>query len=211
MFFDHLLLAFTSFFTVMNPLGLVPVFIGMTTKLTPQQRRATALRATLTSFIVLVAFGLGGRLIFDFFGISVNSMRVVGGVILFGIGNEMLGAKLSRTKVPSETVTEYIRDIAVTPLGIPMMTGPGAIATMLVLVNDADTLPRYAAVYLGAALVVLVIYMVLMSGEWIMARLGTDGNNVLLRIMGLILMVLAVEFIVSGLTPIVRGMLIIAP
>lgn len=206
---DYGLLAFTSLFTVMNPIGLIPVFVGMTSKLTTAQRRVTALRATVTSFVVLVLFGVGGRFIFEFFGISVNGMRVVGGVILFGVGYEMLGAKLSRTKAPSETVTEYIRDISITPLGIPLMTGPGAIATMIVLVNDAGTLPRYGAVFLAAALVDLTIFVVLLGGEWIQARIGDDGNNVLLRIMGLILMVLGVEFIIGGLTPIIREILML--
>jgi len=206
---DYAILAFTSLFTVMNPLSIVPIFVGMTGELTQQQRRATVRRATITSFIILVAFGLGGRFIFSFFGISVNSMRVVGGIILFGIGYEMLGAKLSRTKHPSETTTDYMHDISITPLAMPLMTGPGAIATMILLVNDAHTLPRTIVVYVAAALVVIIIYIVLVSGEWIMARLGEDGNNVLLRVMGLILMVLAIEFIVGGLTPIVREMFLL--
>lgn len=209
--FDYAVLVFASLFAVMNPISMVPMFIGMTTNLTTEQRRSTARRATITSFIILVAFGLGGRFIFDFFGIGVNSMRVVGGIILFGIGNEMLGAKLSRTKHPSESVNEYIRDIAITPLAMPIMTGPGAIATMILLVNDAGSVARYIVTFSVAALVLLTIYLTLMSGEWLMQRLGEDGNNVLLRIMGLILMVLAVEFIVGGLTPIVREMFLLTP
>ena len=201
---DYALIAFTSLFTVMNPMGLVPVFIGMTANLTREQRRTTARRAVITSFSVLLLFGLTGRFIFEFFGISISGMRVVGGIILFGIGYEMLGAKLSRTKEPSETVTEYIRDISITPLGIPMMTGPGAIATVIVLANDGESALHYVVLFAVVALVVSIIYAVFMSGERLLAFIGEDGNSVLLRIMGLILMVLAVEFIIGGMTPILR-------
>lgn len=207
--FDYAILVFASLFAVMNPISIVPIFIGMTSQLTQKQRRVIARRSTITSFLILLMFGLGGRFIFEFFGISVDSMRIVGGVILFGIGNEMLGAKLSRTKLPSETESEYVKDISITPLAMPLMTGPGAIATMIVLVNAADSMAQYAMVFLGAGLVVITIYVVLTSGEWLMRRLGEDGNNVLLRLMGLILMVLAVEFIIGGLTPIVRTMLLL--
>jgi len=203
---DYALIAFTSLFTVMNPIGIAPVFIGMTTNLTRSQRRATARRAVLTSFGVLMLFGLTGRFLFEFFGISVAGMRVVGGIILFGIGYEMLGAKLSRTKAPTETVGDYIRDISITPLAIPIMTGPGAIATIIVLANDGGTVLHYLVLAGVVALVVTVIYLVLMGGERMLDFIGEDGNSVLLRIMGLILMVLGVEFIIGGLTPILREM-----
>lgn len=202
--FDFFLLALTSLFTMLNPLGVVPIYVSMTTRLDIQQRRSTAQRAVFTATLLLISFALTGQFIFAFFGISINSLRVVGGVVLFLIGYEMLQARLSRTMHDDEPVTEYVSDIAITPLAIPMICGPGAIATVIVLSGDATT-PLHFGILLAVIIALMILmYVSLRSAERIMRVLGDSGNKVMMRLMGLIVMVLAVEFFFGGLKPILR-------
>ncbi|MDV7396955.1 NAAT family transporter, partial [Arthrospira platensis SPKY1] len=119
------LLAFTSFFTLLNPLGTMPVFMTMTADLTHEQRTATARKASIVAFITILAFAFSGQLLFNFFGISVHSFRIVGGVIFFLMGMDMLQARFGRVKLKEDEVKRYVDDISITPLAIPMMCGPG--------------------------------------------------------------------------------------
>lgn len=197
---------FVSLFAVVEPLGLIPLFIGMTGGMAPADQRAVARRACLIAFATLVVFALTGQLIFRFFGISVDSMKVVGGIIFFLIGYEMLQAQQSRTAV-DRGPPEADGDVALTPLGIPMIAGPGAITSVIVRWNEADTFAKEAAL-LVAIVAVMLLTLVLLSGARRVARaLGESGNRVLLRLMGLITMVIAVELFFGGLTPIVQRML----
>lgn len=198
------LVAFTSFFSVMNPVGVMPLFLSMTAGLELHDRRRTAIKACTVAFITLVIFGLLGEFIFNFFGISVNGLRVVGGFIFFKMGSEMLQAQVSKMKLPDEEVKRYVGDISVTPLAIPMITGPGAITNAMLLMQDAHDV-SFKSVLVGVMLIVCVIMLVaLLFASRIISVLGNTGINVLVRLMGLIVMVVAVEFFVAGLTPIVR-------
>jgi len=192
---------------VIDPLGALPIYLSMTASLTNQESRRVAVRAIITALIVLVTFALTGPQIFRFFNISVNSLRIVGGVIFFIMGYEMLNARLSRTKMDEESTHEYIEDVAITPLGIPMIAGPGAITTVILLMNESHMLEKQAAVFFAIAAVMLVSLMFLVSARKVMSFLGTSGEKVLMRLMGLIVMAVAVEFFVSGLRPIVQSMI----
>jgi multiple antibiotic resistance protein len=201
------LLCFVSLFTIIDPFGALPIFVAMTLKLSPSESRRVAVRAVLTAWIVLILFALTGRFIFDFFAISVNSLRVVGGIIFFIMGYEMLEARLTRTKSDEESVTEYVEDIAITPLGIPVIAGPGAIATVIVLMNETTGLiEKEIALLLAITAVLTLTFVFLIGARQVMRALGHSGNKVLLRIMGLIVMAIAVEFFFNGLKPIVQGM-----
>jgi multiple antibiotic resistance protein len=202
------LLCFVSLFTIIDPFGALPIFVSMTTKLSHSESRRVALRAALTAWIVLVLFALTGRFLFDFFGISVNSLRVVGGIIFFIMGYEMLEARLTRTKSDQESVTEYVEDIAITPIGIPLIAGPGAITTVIVLMNETTGLiEKEIALMLAITAVLTIAFFFLIGARQVMHVLGPSGNKVLLRLMGLIVMAIAVEFFFNGLRPIVQGML----
>lgn len=202
--FDFFLLVVTSLFAMLNPLGLVPIYVSMTANLSVEQSRATAQKAVLIATAVLIAFAFTGQFIFAFFGISVNSLRVVGGVIFFIIGYDMLQARISRTRHDDEAVHEYVTDIAITPLAIPMICGPGAIATVIVLSRDAHTPLNFAILIIVLLSLMLLTYVSLRSAEKIMRVLGENGNKVMMRLMGLIVMVIAVEFFFGGLKPILR-------
>lgn len=205
--FTFFILAFTSFFSLINPLGTMPVFMTMTSSLTDTDRTHTAKKASIVAFITLLLFAFSGQLVFKFFGISVNSLRIVGGVIFFLMGMDMLQARLGKVKVKDSEVKSYVNDISITPLAIPMICGPGAITNAIVLMEDAADY-RYKIILIFTMMLVLIIsFLVLVSSSKIMKLLGETGNNVMMRLMGLIVMVVAVEFFFSGLKPILQDIL----
>jgi len=201
------LLAVTSFFTLINPLGVMPIFMTITGDLNAEQRKKTARKATIVSFFTLVAFAFSGQLLFQFFGISVNSLKIVGGVIFFIMGQDMLQARLSKIKVSDSEITEYVNDVSITPLAIPMICGPGAITNGIVLMEEAGSVESKLILVGAIFLTCLLTYIILWSSTKIINFLGDTGNKVLMRLMGLIVMVIAVEFFFSGLKPIVQEML----
>jgi multiple antibiotic resistance protein len=201
------LLCITSFFTLINPLGTMPVFMSMTADLSIVDRNKTAKKASIVSLITIVAFAFTGQLLFNFFGISVNSFRIVGGVIFFIMGMDMLQARLGQVKIKDNEVKSYITDISITPLAIPMICGPGAITNAIVLMEDANTLPKQIVLIISIALIMFITYLILFSSSKLMKLLGQTGINVMMRIMGLIVMVIAVEFFFSGLKPIILDLL----
>lgn len=198
------LLSFTSFFTLINPLGTMPIFMTMTADLEQKQRTRTAKKASIVSFITIVIFAFSGQLLFNFFGISVNSFRIVGGVIFFLMGMDMLQARLNKVKIKESEIKTYVNDISITPLAIPMICGPGALTNAIVLMEDADSIERKGVLIASILLVMVLTYFILYSASRVIKFLGETGNNVMMRLMGLIVMVIAVEFFFSGLKPILQ-------
>jgi len=204
-------LCFVTLFTMVNPLPVVPVYLSMTSKLSPPTARRVALKATTTALLVMVLFAVGGRFIFQFFNISTDSMRIVGGILFFLIGFDMLQGRPTRTKHDDESVAEYAEDIAITPLGTPMLSGPGTITSVILLMNESSTLVHRVELFAAVLVVSVLTYLILVNGQRILARIGSSGNKVLTRLMGLIVMVIAVESFFAGLRPIVRSMLTAIP
>lgn len=201
------LLCFTSFFTLTNPLGTMPVFLTMTNGMSDPERKAIVRRATIVSFITLMVFTFSGQFLFKFFGISSNGFRIAGGFIIFKIGFDMLQARYSNAKLKEEEVKTYADDISITPLAIPMLCGPGAIANAIMLMDDASTLTLKGTLIGVIAFVYFVTFLILRASTRLVKVLGETGNNVMMRLMGLILMVIAVECFVSGLRPILIDIL----
>ncbi len=200
------LLYFASFFTLINPFGSMPVFLTMTSKLSKKERTKTAIKAILTAFITLMIFAFAGQMLFDFFGISVNSFRVVGGIIFFIMGYDMLNARFSSFKsIPQENVKTYVDDISVTPLGIPMIAGPGAITNSIVLMEDSTDFVLKTLLIGTIVFTMILTLLIYLGGSRIIKFLGETGNKIMLKLMGLIVMVIAVEFFFAGLGPILRG------
>lgn len=206
--FSFGLVVFTAFFTIINPFGVMPVFMTMTASLTPDQRRSTAIKAILVSLITVTLFAFSGNILFDFFGISVASFRIVGGIIFFLVGYDMLQARFSKMRIPKDKVAEYVGDISVTPLAIPMIIGPGAITNAIVLMSDAKTFAHQVAFFVAVFAVLASVLLILLSATQIMKVLGQTGSKILMRLMGLIVMVIAIEFFLSGLKPIIRDIII---
>ena len=196
------LLCFTSFFTLTNPLGTMPVFLTMTHGMTDKERQTIVRRATIVSFITLMVFVFAGQFLFKFFGISTNGFRIAGGVIIFKIGFDMLQARYTNTKLKDEEIKAYANDISITPLSIPMLCGPGAIANGIIMMDDAHTWSLKVTLVSVIALVYILTYIILRLSTKLVRIIGETGNNVMMRLMGLILMVIAVECFVGGMRPI---------
>ncbi len=193
---------FASFFTLTNPLGTMPVFLTMTKGLDEEQRAQIVKRATLISFFTLLAFTFTGQFLFSFFGISANGFRIAAGIIILKIGYDMLQARFTNTKLSDEEIRTYANDISITPLSIPMLCGPGAIANGIMLMDQADTFEMQAILVGMIGLIYLLSYVILRASSRLTPVLGETGLNVMMRLMGLILMVIAVECFVGGLKPI---------
>lgn len=204
--FTIFLLGFTSFFTLINPLGVMPIYLSLTSDLSDQMRVVVLKKSLLVAFIILILFALSGQLLFNFFNISVNSFRIVGGVIFFLMGMDMLQARLSKIEIKSSEVKKYVNDITITPLAIPLICGPGAITNAIVLMEDTTTIVEKIALLLALISVILITYLLLLSANKIYRKIGEVGNNVLMRLMGLIVMVIAVEFFIAGVRPIILSM-----
>ncbi|WP_019039263.1 MarC family protein [Psychroflexus tropicus] len=200
-------LSFTTFFTIINPLGVMPIFMTMTSELDKESRKSTAKKAILASFVTILLFAFSGQILFKFFGISVDSFRVVGGIIFFLMGMDMLQARLGKVKVQESEIKTYVNDISITPLAIPMICGPGAITNAIVLMEDAGSVEMQAILIGAIGLVMGITLAILLSAGKIIKLLGQTGNNVLMRLMGLIIMVIAIEFFLSGFKPIFQDII----
>ncbi len=182
-------------------MGIMPVFLTMTSELSKKERRLTAIKAVVTATLVLIMFAFLGEYLFNFFGISVAGLKVVGGVLFFIMGYDMLNAKLSRMKIREEDVEAYVDDISITPLGIPMIAGPGAITNAIVLMGESNNWSESGLVLVSIILVAAVLLAVLIGAVGITRFLGDKGNKIMMKLMGLIVMVLAVEFFFDGIKP----------
>lgn len=198
---------FTTFLTIINPLSLMPVYLTMTSELSPEDKRITAVKAVITAFITMVTFAFAGQAIFDFFQITTNGLRVAGGIIFLLIGMDMLQARFPRIRMNKKEVKEYVSDISVTPLGIPMICGPGAITNSIILMGDAKNPAMKGMLFASMLAVCILTLIVLFFSPRIVKFIGETGNKVMMRIMGLIVMVVAVELFFAGLKPIIRDIL----
>ena len=198
----YALLCFTSFFTLTNPLGTMPVFLTMTNGLSDDERKHIIKRATIVSVVILIAFTLCGQFLFKFFGISTNGFRIAAGFIILKIGYDMLQARYSSAKLKDDEIKAYVNDISITHLSIPMLCGPGAIANGIILMSDATTWELKATLIITIIVVYVISYVILRLSTRLVRIIGETGNNVMMRLMGLILMVIAVECFVGGIKPI---------
>lgn len=192
----------TSFFTLVNPLGTMPVFLTMTKGLSDVERASIVKRATIISFLTMMGFTVLGQFLFKFFGISTNGFRIAAGFIILKIGFDMLQARYSNTKLKDEEIKTYANDISITPLAIPLMCGPGGIANSIILMDDANTWLLKGILFGSIAFIYVVAYLILRASTRLVVVLGETGNNVMMRLMGLLLMVIGVECFVAGVKPI---------
>jgi multiple antibiotic resistance protein len=196
------LLAVSSIFFLVDPFAAIPSFLAITEGVDPQRRARMARKGAVTCFIVLTTFAFAGRLIFSIFGITLPAFEIAGGLILLLIGLDMLEAKRSPTQEASGDKEEAAskEDAGIVPLGIPMLAGPGAISSVMVLVGQVTTKWQMVAIVGCIAFTALVSYFVLASAGRVRKLLGDTGIRILVRIMGLLLVALAMQFFVNGLT-----------
>jgi multiple antibiotic resistance protein len=197
----ELLLVFTSIFFIVDPFAVVPTFLAMTERDTPEHRRLLARRGAWTCAIALIAFALGGSLIFTIFGITIGAFKIAGGVLMGLNALDMVQARRSQQRETPAEKAEGIQkeDIGIMPLGIPMLAGPGAISTVMVLALGSKGPLVTAAVYVSIIVTALISYWVLAAATLVERRLGQTGMRILTRVMGLVLCAIAVQFIIDGI------------
>ncbi len=200
----YFLYTYMSIFTIVNPLGTLPVYAAFTDSVKRDQAVRVARTASLVAFVLMILFALTGQFLFNFFSISIDGLRVVGGVLLFLTGYDMLQGKNSRTKILSRAERLEIEEFAITPLAIPMICGPGAITVVIVLIQEANSLVHKSILFSNIALVCFANFLFLIGSKRILSLLGNSGNKVFFRLMGLIIMMIAVEYFFRGLTPYVQ-------
>ncbi|MDA3860473.1 MAG: MarC family protein [Melioribacteraceae bacterium] len=199
--FENILLNVTLLFTMINPLAVVPIFISLTDSFSMAESRRVAIKASLVSFITLTLFALSGKVVFDFFGISVNGLKIIGGILFFIMGYEMLRGITVPKKVDTDSNANFGGEVAITPLAIPMITGPGSITMVIILMQSADSVFKKGEIITGIFIVTVLTAIILISGRKLMSFLGPSGSKVMMRLMGLIVMLMAVEFFFAGITP----------
>jgi multiple antibiotic resistance protein len=197
-------LALSSIFFLVDPFAAIPSFLAITQHADPARRKRMARKGAITCFIVLTSFAVAGQLIFRMFGITLPAFEIAGGLILLLIGLDMLEARRSPTQeTHGDTVEGAAKeDAGIVPLGIPMLAGPGAISSVMVLVGQVPTLWGWqmGAILGSIALTAAVTYFVLAAAARVRGVLGETGIRILVRIMGLLLVALAMQYFVNGIT-----------
>jgi len=197
----ELVLIFTSILFIVDPFAVIPTFLAMTVRDSPDQRRVLARRGAWTCAITLIAFALGGSIIFKIFGITIGAFKIAGGVLIGLNALDMVQARRSQQReTPIETAEGIEKDdIGIMPLGVPMLAGPGAISTVMVLALGAKSTAATVTVYGSIVLTSVITYFVLSGASMVERRLGQTGMRILTRLMGLVLSAIAVQFIIDGI------------
>ena len=193
--------AFSAIFFVVDPMAIIPVFLAMTVGDTPEKKRHMAFKAAIATVVTLLVFAIAGNVVFSMFGITLGAFKIAGGALLFLLSLDMMKASPSKVRMRPEEKREGAErdDVAIVPLTIPMLAGPGAIATTMVVTSNAKGRPLYLAVVVAVIVVTgLATWLVLRSALLIEQRLGNTGLNVMTRVMGLLLAAVAVQFVVDG-------------
>lgn len=198
---------FMGLFAIMNPFANTPIFIGLTQSNTPSQRRAIAFKSLLYAFIIVGVFCITGKFIFSLFGITLPAFKITGAILLFLVGYKLVQGKESEVHQPDDEAKKRIKklhednsiNIAITPLAIPILAGPGTIATAMNFVGESPTTTHILIVLISFLLLCLITYLMFVYGEKLVHFLGKGVINVISRIMGLILAVIATQMLIGGI------------
>ena len=196
--FEFLLTSFVALFIIIDPIGLTPVFIAITQGMDDTLRRKVALRSVLVSAFFISLFIAGGETVLGFIGISMPAFRIAGGILLFLTALEMLFQRRSKRR-ENQTEQELVDDPSVFPLAIPLIIGPGAIATVILIAGAKPGLVGVASTGFITALVLLTVFVFFSAASRIEKLLGKTGIDVLTRLLGMLLAALSVQFVIEGL------------
>ena len=193
--------SFITLFAIVDAVGNVPIFLSITPNDTPVERASTVTRASIGVFIILSTFAILGNHFFQFFGITLDAFRIAGGLILLKIAMDMLEARTPRTKhTPEESQESRGReDVALIPLAIPMLSGPGAISSVIVLTGQAKNMLWLGALEAAILLNAAVVFLILRSSVRIVAVFKETGMKLLTRILGILLASIAVQYMITGI------------
>jgi multiple antibiotic resistance protein len=205
---NFLVSALVTLLVVVDPVGLVPTFIGITDGFSDSLRREVGLRAALIAGAILIGAALIGNWLLSVLAISLSAFRIAGGLLLFSVATEMvLGVRMRREgEVAEQAMEEHARNIAAFPLAIPLMAGPGAITAMVLLAGRTEGSSLLLALLIAvAALVPAACYLAFLSASRLGRILGVTANNVLSRLLGVLLAALAVQYVVDGIRAVLKG------
>ncbi len=193
--------AFTTMFIILDPPGLAPVFIALTQGMTAAQRRAIAIRACLVSAVLMILFLFLGETVLGFIGISMDAFRIAGGILLFLTALDMLFQRRQARREDSaaEGQAEHHDDPSVFPLALPLIVGPGAITTIILLAGQAEGAADFGAIAGVLMAVLLITFLAFLAAPAIERALGKTGLNIVTRVLGMLLAALAVQFVLDGL------------
>ncbi len=194
------LVALPAVFFVVDPIGVVPIFLAITARDSPKKVRSMALRASIAGGGILFFFALFGGVVFKVLGVSLSAFRVAGGILLLMTALDMLRAKTSATKTTAEEEKEgeAKEDVSLVPLAIPLLSGPGSIATVMVLMSHGRHVVTAIPVLVSIVLTFVASYFILNGATWVQRALKASGVAILQRVMGLVLAAIAVQFIAEG-------------
>lgn len=196
---------FLGFFAMLNPVGNTPVFLSMVGEADKKIIKKVALRSVITAFIIIAIFSLFGHLIFKMFGITLPAFQIAGGIIVFFIGYDLLQGKVAGAHQPrAELSLQSYEDLAVSPLGIPLLSGPGTISTAMNFVGEADSFLYTVLIVLIFAVVCGITYLLFILSKRIADKLSPSLIKVISRIMGLILTVIAVQMFINGIFKVIK-------
>lgn len=194
--FTYSLTVFTGFFAVMNPIANTPIFLGLVEGESETERRKIAKTASVTAFLIVTSFVILGKYIFQLFGITIPAFKITGGILIFYIGFEMLMSKKSKVHDPENR--EEDSGIAISPLAIPILAGPGTIVTAMNFVTNASYL-HIAVVVVLFSLMILLTYLAFIMSDKIVEKVGQNLIAVIGKIMGLILAIIGAGMVVEGI------------
>tara|TARA_Y100001970_G_C14032506_1_gene749371 strand:+ start:317 stop:970 length:654 start_codon:yes stop_codon:yes gene_type:complete len=203
---SFILLSFSSLFALLNPIGIAPIILSITENYSLKDYKKLIRRSTVFACIILLVFAITGKIIFSFYGITLHAFKIAGGILFLRIGLNMLEAKVSRTKsTPKESEeAESNNDIALSPIGIPLIAGPGAITSVMILSAQTTSLNQKIIFYLSIVITLFITFIILTLAKKLTKILGTVGLRIIERIMGMILMVVAIQFIIDGMNIVIQ-------
>ena len=199
---------FFALFSVLNPIGTVPIFVGLTQFDDKKERSRISLWTAIDVFIILLIAFFVGQYVLTFFGITINALRITGGIIIASSGFSLLNGKFNKNKGINKKVENEIQqrnDIALTPLAMPMLAGPGSMSLLIAYYQDHHSLNEIIASSLAILAVSIVIFLVLKSAHYLSKILGTSGIVAISRIVGFLTIAIGVQYIISSVLSIVRG------
>ena len=198
---DFLILSIISIITLINPVGIIPTYLNIIENFDKKDQKEITFKASIVAFILLVLFAIMGTFIFNFFNLTIYAFKIVGGILFFRIGLNMVESRMSRTKSTPQEEKEAMHkdDITYTPLAIPLIAGPGAITSVMILSENVITVSEKILFISAIAICVIITYIILVASKKMSKMIGTTGIRIIQRVMGIILMAIAVQLIFSGL------------
>lgn len=199
---------FGALFSVLNPIGTVPIFVGLTHDYTKSERSRVSLLTGFNVFIILIISFFVGQYVLTFFGITISALRITGGIIIASSGFSLLNGKFSKNRGINKKVEEDIQnrnDIALTPLAMPMLAGPGSISLLIAFYQEHHSTQEIIVSSLAILVISAVIFLILRSAHYLAKILGASGIVAISRIVGFLTIAIGVQYIISSVLSIVRG------